>query len=166
MIPVVVRHRSDIGKMALDQLRLLAKRFHSELNTVVVPFEMDAPKSLVGREETSQRSRSFLFTAVGGVVAWASGSSRLEIYELGIGAINAPLLAAMHGSQATRSTHPEFLLRMSRLLSLAAERQIEVCLPFKKMTKGEVVRTLNADGLREIVPLTASCVHYPLRQKK
>ena len=54
---------------------------------------------------------------------------------------------------------------MSRLLSIVADRQIDVILPFKHLTKGEIVASLAADGLRELAKSTISCVSYPLRQR-
>ena len=74
------------------------------------------------REEKSQRTRSFLFVATGGVVSATTASTELEMYESGVGAINVPLLAGMEGSQATRSAHPStrdrFSLMMMRSISL------------------------------------------------
>jgi 7-cyano-7-deazaguanine synthase in queuosine biosynthesis len=166
VIPVVVRHRPDIVRKTNEQLRLLKREFHAQLYPVCMPMSMKSPKKLSASEETSQRARSFLFVAVGGVVAWAARSSAVEIYESGIGAINAPLLAGTEGSQATRSTHPKFLKLMSRLLGLAAEHQIDVVLPYIHLTKGEVAKSLAAGTLPELARLTVSCAHYPIRKDK
>ena len=122
LIPVIVGHRSDIIHTATAQLRQLSTHFDVRLAPVPVGFSMTPPVQLVGSEELSQRTRSFLFVATGGVVAGTTGSSTLELYESGVGAINVPLLAGMEGSQATRSAHPNFLKLMSRLLSLVADR--------------------------------------------
>ncbi|MEK6235830.1 MAG: 7-cyano-7-deazaguanine synthase [Planctomycetales bacterium] len=51
------------------------------------------------------------------------------------------------------------------LLSVVAGRRIDVLLPFKGLTKGEIVATLNSDGLRELARSTVSCASYPLRQQ-
>ena len=134
-LAVNVQHRNDIGKTVVEQLRPLSNHFKANVQPVIVPFEMDTPKRFAGQEETSQRSRSFLFVAVGGVVAWAIGASEVEVYESGIGAINAPLLAGMEGSQATRSAHPTFLKLMSRLLSAVSGFEIDVTLPFSNFDK-------------------------------
>lgn len=126
---------------------------------------MTAPQRLVHCEESSQRARGFLFVAVGGAVAAVTKASRVEMYESGVGAINAPLLAGMEGSQATRSAHPTFLRKMSRLLSVVSEHPIDVTLPFKQLTKGELVCSLNSPELRELARATVSCVSYPLRHR-
>lgn len=164
IIPVTIRHRTDLGSIVSEQIASIAQAFDAEIRPVTVPFEMKTPKKVVGNEETSQRARAFLFISVGGVVASAAGSSVLEMYESGIGAINAPLLAGMEGSQATRSAHPTFLKMMSGLLAEVSGRSIDVQLPFQPLTKSEVVRSLSQKSLRDVAHASASCVAYPLRQ--
>jgi hypothetical protein len=163
IIPVVVRHRSDIGSAVLKQLEWLGGCFCTKLRPLTSMLSMIRPRKLWA-EESSQRARSFLFVSVGCVVSWATDSPSLELYESGIGAINAPLLASMEGSQATRSCHPTFLRKMSRLVSLAADRQVAIQLPFRHLTKGEVAKSLVTNGLQDLAMATTSCVSYPLRQ--
>ena len=165
VVPVVVRHRTDIAKTAIKQLNLIEDHFGTTLFPVTAMMSTVRPRRL-GAEESSQRARSFLFLGVGGVVAWATDSDGVELYESGVGAINVPLLAGMEGSQATRSCHPTFLRNMARLLTLAAERQIEVRLPFLGLTKGEIVQGLRMAGLQRLASSTVSCVNYPLRHMR
>ena len=165
VLAVVVRHRSDIGALARKQLKALARKFDCKILPVVVPVNVVSADE-IGATEPSQRARSFLFVSVGGVVAWATGSRRLELYESGVGAVNFPLLAGMEGSQATRSCHPHFLDLMTKLLTLAAEKPVEVVLPFKMLTKGEVTKALAGESLQELAVSTASCVSYPIREKE
>jgi len=126
---------------------------------------MSNPEKL-WQEESSQRSRVFLFAGIGGVAAWMTGASAVEMYESGVGAVNFPLLAGMEGSQATRSCHPAFLRQMSEILSMAAGQQIRFNLPFFHMTKGEVVESLSRERLCDIASSTVSCAHYPLRHRE
>jgi hypothetical protein len=117
------------------------------------------------KQELSQRCRSFLFAAVGAVVAAMSGVGAVEVFESGVGAVNLPLLAGMVGSKATRGSHPHFLRLMSRLVSLTAGREIVFHLPFLDKTKGQVVGQAAALGLQELALSTVSCVHYPLHAR-
>lgn len=165
LIPVVVRHRTDIAKKATDQIGSLARSFQTELRPICAAMSMASPKQIGQSEETSQRARGFLFVSVGGAVAAATKASAVELYESGVGAINAPLLAGMEGSQATRSAHPTFLRKMSQLLSVVADHPIDVRLPFGQMTKGELVRSLESAELRDLARATISCVSYPLRHR-
>jgi 7-cyano-7-deazaguanine synthase in queuosine biosynthesis len=165
-IAVNVQHRSDLGSTANDQLKMLGRHFGTQIQPLVVPFEMATPATFKVSEETSQRARSFLFVSIGGAIAALTGSSALEVYESGIGSINLPLLAGMSGSQATRGSHPKFLRLMSALLGHVANRPIDVVLPFANYTKGEVVRALKQMDQTDLIKSTISCVHYPIRTEK
>lgn len=165
-LAVTIQHRTDLGGTVKEQLRRLAVHTGADFIPVVVPFEMGAPKSLGQAEETSQRTRSFLFVATGGIVAAAAGSSELELYESGVGAINVPLLAGMEGSQATRSAHPRFLKLMSRLLEQVVGHRLEVRLPFMAMTKGDLAKDVDKLVLQELAQSTISCAHFPVRLEK
>lgn len=163
VIPVLVRHQSGQRRLVDRQLVALGEHYGVGLKPLESVVTTIAPHRLHD-EEHSQRCRSFLFTAAGGVVAWMSGSQSVEVFESGVGAVNLPLMAGMVGSKATKGSHPHFLRLMSRLLSLVAGREITFRLPFLDRTKAEVVRTLAEDGLGEVARSTASCVHYPLRE--
>ena len=166
IVPITVRHRSDLGNKVRNQLRSFSRLLGHELHSVVVPFEMSSPSKLAQSEETSQRSRAFLFIAVGAAVADAYQVSRLEMYESGVGAINAPLLAGMEGLQATRGSHPHFLYLMSKFVSQISGRTLQVVLPFLGITKGELVASLSRPELYEIANATCSCPSFPIRVHK
>ena len=165
LVPVVVRHRTDIAKKVTDQIERLGRVFRTELRPVCAAMSMASPKRIARSEESSQRGRGFLFVSVGGAVAAATDASVVELYESGVGAINVPLLAGMEGSQATRSAHPTFLRKMSQLLSVVADRPIEVKLPYWHLTKRKLVCSLNRAELRELARETVSCVSFPLRHR-
>jgi hypothetical protein len=63
----------------------------------------------------SQRARSFLFAALGIVVARMFGHQAFTFYENGVISINLPLAGDVLGARATRTTHPKVLrgLRLS-----------------------------------------------------
>ncbi|WP_437193314.1 7-cyano-7-deazaguanine synthase [Planctomicrobium sp. SH527] len=163
IVPITVRHRSDLGDKVKHQLTSMGRVLGKELYSIVVPFEMSSPSKLVQIEETSQRSRAFLFITIGAAVTNAFGASRLETFESGVGAINAPLLAGMDGSQATKGSHPHFLHLMSELLSLVIGSSFQIVLPFMGKTKGELVASLSPSDLRLIANATCSCPSFPVR---
>jgi hypothetical protein len=135
------------------------------LEPLILPFWMKSPERS-GSEETSQRSRSFLFCSAAAVMASLIEAQAIEMMEGGIGAINWPLMAGMVGSKATRSSHPTFLRRFSLLLQLITDRDLRVDLPHKHPTKAELVSSLREAGLADVAIRTASCVHYPLRDSQ
>ena len=91
------------------------------------------------KSETSTRSRSFLFLALG--LAHASVHRvPLWIPENGFASLNPPLAPNRRGSLSTRTTHPAFLDRLSRILEEVGAHPTIVN-PFAHMTKGEMFRT-------------------------
>jgi 7-cyano-7-deazaguanine synthase in queuosine biosynthesis len=92
------------------------------------------------REDT-QRTRSFLFTALAAIAARLSGSRRVVVMaENGQFAVHLPLSEARIGSFSTHTAHPKFLAQMQELLrQLFACNDLEVTNPFALHTKGEVV---------------------------
>ncbi|MBI1901866.1 MAG: 7-cyano-7-deazaguanine synthase [Planctomycetia bacterium] len=164
VIPVTVWHQSAQKELVESQLQRLQMRFRVQLKSLFVPARL-YPSTINGRQERSQRCRSFLFASVGGVAAYLGGAACVEVYESGVGALNLPLMAGMVGSRTTRSCHPEFLRRMSGLLTTLTDREFTYQLPFVNMTKGEMVKCLVDNGLSDVAQSTVSCVHHPLREK-
>lgn len=164
IVPITVWHQPIQRKLVNRQYGTIRKRFASEFAPLVVKSALfwSEIKPHV-REERSQRSRSFLFAAVGAIAAAQAKASEVEMLESGIGSINLPLMSGMFGSRATRSAHPEFLRRMSRLMTQIVDRPISYVLPFRNQTKGQMMTNASRFGLQDILPLTMSCVHYPLR---
>lgn len=139
--------------------------YGADLESLVVKTAFFKPPQ-TAKQEWSQRCRSFLFLALGGAVACAEKADKVEVYESGIGAINLPVMHGMAtGARTTKSSHPRFLRLMSDLVSRVAERRIDICLPHRNRTKGEIVRTLVEDGLADLAAATDSCVRYIVRGK-
>jgi len=164
-LPVTVTHQSGQRGRVQAQLSAIRRRCGGSLMPLIVPAEMKRPRRC--EEENSQRCRAFLFACIGGAVAAMNESTEVEVYESGVGAVNLPLYDWMVGSRATKSSHPHFLRLASRLVTLAAGREIIFHLPFLDLTKAEVVRSLAGDSdLEDMARFTVSCVHYPLREKQ
>jgi 7-cyano-7-deazaguanine synthase in queuosine biosynthesis len=114
----------------------------------------------------SQRARSLIFLAYGVLVATAleryqSGEEiTLYICENGFISINAPLTDARLGSLSTRTTHPEFLGLVMRLLSAAGLR-VRIENPYQAKTKGEMLDECKDQGLlRTYASRSVSCGRY------
>jgi len=166
-LPVTVWHQPIQRKVVLRQHRMLFKRFNSLALPLIIKTELIWTPELKNlRQEFSQRSRAFLFTAAGAVAAVMNGGSSVDVLESGVGAINLPFMTGMVGSKTTRSCHPEFHRRMAKLVSKICERRFSIDLPFFHLTKGEMVKQLAACGLSQLSHRTVSCVHFPLRDSK
>ncbi len=98
--------------------------------------------------DESQRTRAFVFLAVGAAVASVLELDTVVSYETGVGVINPPFTEAQVGSDNTRAMHPGTLLAMETLVERALDRQIRIDLPLFFLTKGEVCRDAGSDAVR------------------
>jgi 7-cyano-7-deazaguanine synthase in queuosine biosynthesis len=98
------------------------------------PFPSDQ-----AREET-QRTRSFLFLSLAGLVARRRGIQDIVlIAENGQMAIHLPLTAARISAFSTHTAHPEFVHLMGEVLSTLLSYLIHISNPFLYQTKAEIV---------------------------
>ncbi len=74
--------------------------------------------------ERTQRSRSFLFAALGYVHARIFGAQRVCFYENGIISHNLPISPQVVGTMATRTTHPLALVKLTRVFDLLGEASV------------------------------------------
>ncbi len=108
--------------------------------------------------ETSLRSRSFLFIALGLYTAHAhSDSMPLLIPENGTMALNVPLTPSRVGSCSTRTVHPYYLSLLQEI-SLGLGINNPILNPLELKTKGECLsECLNQETLRLAIPFSTSC---------
>lgn len=107
--------------------------------------------------ESSQRSRTFLFVGAACVVAASGGSNQVWLNENGIMALHVPMTAARIGSLSTHTAAPPILERMRALASdvLGVELRVDNHLVGK--TKPEVVELAVDLGAGDQLQDTVSC---------
>lgn len=114
-------------------------------------------------KEYTQRTRSFLFASLAATVATVAGLSAIKFYENGVISINLPISGDMLGARATRTTHPQVLAGFARLFTLLRSRGrfgvMQVESPFLWLTKGDVVRAIDAMGGGHMIASSTSCTH-------
>lgn len=108
-------------------------------------------------QESTQRSRSLLFSALASVVAHMLGADRIQFFENGIVSQNLHAARPIVGTLATRTTHPQTLDLLEELLSQVAGAPIGVENPFEWLTKTEVLDRLKTGGFENLLPHTVSC---------
>ena len=110
--------------------------------------------------ESSIRSRSFLFLALGLIAANAiSDAASLYVPENGFISLNVPLSRAREGSCSTRTTHPFYFQGVRNALAELGYR-IPILNPYCFSTKGEMIeQCTNQTLIRSIAPATISCSH-------
>ena len=109
--------------------------------------------------EGTHRSRSFLFAALGLVVARTYGRNRIDFYENGVVSLNLAPLEQFVGGRATRSTHPRALAMMSRFFGSLIGTGFTVGNPFLWRTKTDVIARIRDLGLADLLPDTHSCAN-------
>ncbi len=87
--------------------------------------------------ESTRRTRSLLFLALGLAHAAASPGASLWMAENGYAALNPPLAGERRGALSTRTTHPLVLHELKAVVT-AAGGLADFSNPFDAMTKGEM----------------------------
>ena len=107
--------------------------------------------------EPTQRTRSFLLTALAMVAAAIEQTGRISLYENGIMSVNLPISTQVVGARSSRSTHPYSLKLLQDLCSLVSQGEIVVENPFVWKTKVEVVKELWGKPEGDAIRRTLSC---------
>jgi len=161
---VLTSHRSK-GMVSQRQKALVSELRRKYPNKIIhVPVWITKDESL-GREHT-QRSRSFLYAALGAVVASSVRAGGVRFYENGIVSINLPPADEVQRARASRTTHPMTLRSFSELLQLVFEKRFDVDNPFITCTKVDIVKKLNAHGAADLISKSCSCAHTGLFQSQ
>ncbi len=160
---VLVSHRpvSTLDKRQRDLVVELKKMFPS-VQIVHIPVWVN--KKATSREAT-QRTRSFLFAALGALVADSINVSSVRFFENGIVSLNLPVAEEVLQSRASRTTHPISLQLFSKLFSKILERDFTFDNPYIYATKSEVVQKLSNCGASRIIYLSRSCSHTIYQSK-
>ncbi|HZT96255.1 MAG TPA: 7-cyano-7-deazaguanine synthase, partial [Chloroflexota bacterium] len=137
------------------------RRSTSKLLWIRVPFALSSRIGGRGRER-SQRTRGFVFLALGGAAAALVGVDSLYVFENGIGAINLPYLEVQLDAQSSRTIHPLTQHYGGQLISAILGRKFEVRNPFLFKTKSEIYATV-PDAFARLLGRTESCDNFAQR---
>lgn len=147
-----------------EQVRVLARQTHQEVCHVVVPFGFNwHGKVRETIQESTQRTRGFVFLTLGAVTAIAANASGLNVYENGVGAINLPYDATQLGTANSRGVHPLTLLFMGDFAEQLTGRAFRFENPYLFVTKAQMCRDSHVQLLAPSVNLTFSCDGFPVR---
>jgi hypothetical protein len=121
---ILLTHRS--AQKAIPRQVELGKYLAQRFPGRVLHIHVKARR--VGQEASalSQRSRSFLFAALGQLVTQSFGAERLGFYENGVISHNLPISSQVVGTMATRTTHPLSLLKLNTLMQLLGPRHVPI----------------------------------------
>jgi hypothetical protein len=160
---VLVSHRpvSTLDARQNILFKELQKLYPGQL--IRVPVWVNKAETL-GREPT-QRTRSFLFSALGTLVAHSIQANGLRFHENGVVSLNLPLAQEALRSRASRTTHPLALHLLSSLCAAIVETDFVVDNPFLFKTKTEVVASLGTHRAARLIGSTCSCSHSMFQTK-
>jgi hypothetical protein len=152
---LVGHHDPHIPGPFSDQIgvyNILDSQYPARLDCILTGIGVDSG------EDTSLRSRSFLFIALGIYTAHSySDSIPLLIPENGTMALNIPLSPSRGGSCSTRTVHP-FYLSLLREIIFSLGVNNPLFNPLELKTKGECLsECLNQDILKRAIPFSTSC---------
>jgi hypothetical protein len=161
---VLVSHRpvTTLDSRQKDLYVELRKKISTP--TIRIPVWVNKEKKL-GREHT-QRTRSFLFAALGTAVAESVKADGIRFFENGIVSVNLPVADEVLRARASRTTHPYTLILLGRLCSLIAGRKLVIDNPYLFKTKCDVVSVLSKPEYRDLIKYTCSCAHTGFFQSK
>lgn len=157
--PLLVSHRSS-SKMWEVQTRLVEHL--RKLNPAAAPIHVAVEYTKLDaklKRERTQRTRSFLYAALGAIAAKLVRRNSVTFYENGIVTFNLPVSKQLLGAKATRTTHPKVLRGFADLFSAVEGKPITVSNPFVFDTRAEVMKRLVDDGGGRFIGETVSCAH-------
>lgn len=162
---VLVSHRAApvVSKRQRHLFQELQK-VYPQTRMLHIPVWVNKEAKL-GREHT-QRTRSFLFAALGAAVAHSLDAAGVRFFENGIVSLNWPVADEVLRARASRTTHPVVLRDLSELLTLVLEKPFVVDNPYIFMTKTDVVTKVGGLGGGELIRHTCSCAHTGLYQSQ
>lgn len=160
---VLVSHRTvpTISKRQKDLFRELRANYPNPM--IHIPVWINKSTDL-GIEHT-QRTRSFLYSALGTVVAHSLDADGVRFFENGIVSLNLPVADEVLRARASRTTHPKVLNDFTELYSLILDRELIVDNPFIFRTKTEVVQRIADFGRSSLIKHTCSCAHTAFKSK-
>ncbi len=117
-------------------------------------------------KESTQRSRSFLFSALGATVAKVLGVGGVRFYENGVISLNLPIAEEALRSRASRTTNPWSLHLLQEFYRLVADQgDFIIDNPYIFNTKAEVVSKIVESGAAGLIGHTCSCSHTMYQSK-
>lgn len=155
----LVSHVSStkVGKPQRDLVTALSKNAAAGRAPLHIPVTLNKGKALT--VDNTQRTRSFVFAAMAGIVARAIGLDRIRFYENGTVSFNLPITGELVGGRASRTTHPRTIKMLRELLTLVFGVPFEIENPFLWRTRADIMEQLKSSGLSSHCAKTISCAH-------
>lgn len=137
--------------------RTLKDRLAGELGGWHFPQRLvEISKIETAERERTQRTRGFLYSAIGATVARGFGIDDVVVADNGWVSVGLPISGQAIGAKMSRTTHPRFQFLFNRLLDLVLPG-IRVRNPLLFRTRGECLQVLRDHELGSFLKDTQSC---------
>lgn len=152
---ILVTHRS--AQKAIPRQVSLGRYLADRFKGRVLHVQVLARRAGDEARDSTQRSRTFLFSALGQAVAHAFGARRVSLFENGVVSHNLPISPQIVGTMATRTTHPLALRCIDRLMRLTLPSAPRIHNRYQWSTKSEVVSRIGEFGGSAQIRRAVSC---------
>jgi hypothetical protein len=152
----LISHRSNQPGIARTQDRLfesLALDYPRRLHH----YKFYCSLKNVRAKEESQRTRSFLYTAIAFALSQGLSQNKFYIYENGITSLNLIRREDMINARNSRTTHPKTIKLLSDFYAEFESPNVEICNPFLFKTKTDILRSLKNLGKQKLISSSVSC---------
>jgi hypothetical protein len=151
----LVTHRSQLS--AARTQTQLGKALFGKFPDRVRHLHLETTLSGIRAKDESQRTRTFLFGAIGYAVCASLDVSELSFYENGITSLNLPRRQDQINSRASRTTHPKTMRLLAEFLRHVNVNGFSVTNKFALRTKTDVVELISQRGFQELISSAVTC---------
>jgi len=153
--PLLISHRS--ARRLVGRRAELISELRVRTGAPFPHWSVEITRLGTGAPERSQRSRTFLYAALGWAAALCTGIDSVYLSDNGIASLNILYSKVAAGSEATRSTHPDFIACFNDLAETLTDNPPQLINSLLPLTRRDVLETLQARGLQDLLGLTSSC---------
>lgn len=160
---VLVSHR-PVATLSARQKALfikLQREFPQQL--LHIPVWINKAENF--NQEPTQRTRSFLYAALGTVVGASVRAGGVRFFENGVVSLNLPVAGEVVRSRASRTTHPLVLHLLEVLCTAVVKHPFSIDNPYLFKSKSEVVGSLKTHRAEHLIGHTCSCAHLMFRPR-
>lgn len=108
-------------------------------------------------KDETQRTRAFLYCSTAFAIARTYKQNCIYVFENGITSLNFAETQDLMNGRASRTTHPQTLVKLQELFSAIAEEEFHIYNPYLFKTKTEVVEVLKNQNELDILDSSVSC---------
>ena len=150
----LVSHQSS--PQATKTQRALVQALKAQFGGRIYHFQFETNIKGQRPVEETQRTRAFLFCAIGFALAFSLKKTELKVFENGITSINLHRREDLMNARASRTTHPKAISLIQDFLGIILGNEFKISLPLLSKTKTDVINIIvgAAPGL---LSSTVSC---------